>query len=141
MKFIKDYINSVKKKPMFYVLLFCGILIFCLLLNSYNKLKIEINSIEDINSNELSVFVQDGCIHCKQAEEFLNNNKFDNISVVFYNLKDESSLNYLFKQVARLNIPQDNLGTPILVLDNKYIIGFGEAEKALLIEMINEKKN
>ena len=141
MKFIKDYINNVKHKPMFYFLVFCGVVIFSLLLNSYHKIKIEIDSIDDINTNELSVFVQDGCIHCKQAEEFLNDNKFDNISVVFYNLKDEYSLNYLFKQVARLDIPQDNLGTPILIFNDEYIIGFGEAQKALLIEAINEKKN
>lgn len=141
MKFIKDYINNVKHKPMFYFLVFCGVVIFSLLLNSCHKIKIEIDSIDDINTNELSVFVQDGCIHCKQAEEFLNDNKFDNISVVFYNLKDEYSLNYLFKQVARLDIPQDNLGTPILIFNDEYIIGFGEAQKALLIEAINEKKN
>ena len=93
-------------------------------------------NVESIHKNELSIFVQDGCIHCQRAEEFFNNNKFDNINVVYYNLKDRDSLAFLFKNITRLNIPQSELGTPIFVLDNNYIIGFSEESKNALLNLI-----
>lgn len=141
MNFIDKQVENIKKKPLLYIAIAFAVLLFFVLLNSQYNSRINIDSNKDIDKNELSVFVQDGCIHCEHAENFLNNNKFDNIKVVFYNLKDNASLNYLFKQVSRLNIPKENLGTPILVFGDKYIIGFGEPEKTMLIEMINEKKN
>ena len=97
-------------------------------------------NVENIHKNELSIFVQDGCIHCQHAEEFFNNNKFDNINVVYYNLKDRDSLAFLFKNITRLNIPQSELGTPIFVLDNNYIIGFSEESKNALLNIIKKKK-
>ena len=93
-------------------------------------------NVESIHKNELSIFVQDGCIHCQRAEEFFNNNKFDNINVVYYNLKDRDSVAFLFKNITRLNIPQSELGTPIFVLDNNYIIGFSEESKNALLNLI-----
>ena len=141
MNFIDKQVEKIKKKPLLYIAITFAILLFFIFLNSKYNSKININSNQDVDKNELSVFIQDGCIYCEHAENFLKNNKFDNIKVVFYNLKDNTSLNYLFKQISRLNIPKDNLGTPIFVLDDKYIIGFGEPEKAMLIEIINEKKN
>lgn len=138
MKYINDQIKNIKEKPLLYISL---IIIFCIFLNfKYtSKFKVDLNN--NINKNELLVFIQDGCVHCEHAENFLNNNKFDNIEVKYYNLKDKNSLNLLFKQISRLNIPKENLGTPIFVIDDKYIIGFGEEEKEMLINIINEKKN
>ena len=78
---------------------------------------------------------------CNYEISFLNNNKFDNINVVYYNLKYNNSVNLLLKEISRLNIPKENLGTPIFVIGDKYIIGFGEEKKQELIDQINEKKN
>lgn len=141
MSFIDKQVENIKKKPLLYICIACCFILFLLFLKSQYTSKIKLNSASDIKNNELSVFVQDGCIHCEHAENFLNNNKFENINIVFYNLEDNDSLNFLFKQVSRLNIPRDQLGTPIIVFGDKYIIGFGEAEKSRLIEIINEKKN
>lgn len=139
MKFIDDQIKNIKNKPLLYISIFLAIIAFFALV----KFKSNSKNAESLsnNSNELSVFVQDGCIHCEHAEEFLNNNKFDNINIVYYNLKDNDSVNLLLKEISRLNIPRENLGTPIFVIGNKYIIGFGEEEKQELIDQINEKKN
>ncbi len=93
-------------------------------------------------NSELMVFVQDGCLHCQHAEEFLalNGDKYKDVDIVFYNLKNRVSQVLLFKNIARLNIPQDGLGTPIFIMGDEYIIGFGENEKNSLIQLLNEKK-
>lgn len=139
MKFIDNQIKNIKNKPLLYISIFLAIIAFFALV----KFKSNSKNAESLsnNSNELSVFIQDGCIHCEHAEEFLNNNKFDNINVVYYNLKYNNSVNLLLKEISRLNIPKENLGTPIFVIGDKYIIGFGEEKKQELIDQINEKKN
>lgn len=141
MKFIDNQIKNIKEKPLLYISLIIVFFAFFAFLKFKNNPKFKVDLNNDIDKNELLVFVQDGCIHCEHAEDFLNNNKFDNIEINYYNLKDSNSVNLLFKQISRLNIPKENLGTPIFVIDDKYIIGFGEKEKEMLIDVINEKKN
>lgn len=99
----------------------------------------EINSVIPYK-NQLIVFVQDGCIHCSHAEEFLNKNKFKDVVVVFHNLKEPKSMNLLFESIERLAIPQENLGTPIFIFNDNYIIGFSQEQENHLTQMIKEKK-
>lgn len=89
---------------------------------------------------ELSVFVQDGCYYCEQAEHFLNVNKFKNVNVVYYNLKDRESQIALSRNAAKFKIPQDKLGTPIFFIGDNYIIGFGKDQEEKLLNLINENK-
>jgi len=94
------------------------------------------------NGDQLMVFVQDGCLHCNHAEEFLKANaeKYKDVNIVFYNLKDGKAQTLCYKNILRLNIPQKNLGTPIFIKGDEYIIGFGEKEKSNLERLLSEKK-
>lgn len=140
--FMMKFIEKIKLEPFKYIILIVTILLFFALTfkeGLFSKARID-EKLSDINQNELLVFVQDGCPHCAHAEEFLNNNNFDGVDVVYHNLKDSSSLDLLFQYVNKLNIPQANLGTPVFIFNNEYIVGFGEEEKNNLINLLTNKK-
>lgn len=136
--------TKIKSEPLKYIASFIVVLMFCSMFFIRNNLKNRATASERVKStsNELMVFVQDGCPHCEHAEQFLsgNNEKSDDVEVVIYNLKDRESLALLFKNISRLNIPQDGLGTPIFIMGDEYIIGFGEDEKSILKQLLMGKK-
>lgn len=138
-----NFLNNLKKNNftkiiylvLVIVLFFVLFFIKSSIINKQQKIKNE-------SYDELMVFVQDGCIHCLHAEDFLKNNidLYKNIKVSYYNLKDSSSQVKLFRNISRLHIPHDNIGTPIFIMNNYYIIGFGEEQKSDLIQLLSEKK-
>lgn len=143
MNFLINLKNKVKREPIKFgiVIILFLLLVGILFRNSFSYKTINPNKIvKNIAVKELSIFVQDGCIHCMNAEDFFNNNKFDNVRVVFYNLKDKNSSALFFKTITKFNIPQKNLGTPVFIFDDNYIVGFGEEQKNNLIKIIKESK-
>lgn len=143
MIFLENLKAKIRTKYFNYSLLLILIITFVFLFFLKNNIRKTKNSeLNKTTNNELMIFVQDGCIHCKHAEEFLSVNidKYKNINFIFYNLKNRESQVLLFKNISKLNIPKENIGTPIFIMDNKYIIGFGEKEKSNLIRLLNEKK-
>ncbi|MDD2840375.1 MAG: hypothetical protein PHY80_04620 [Rickettsiales bacterium] len=135
-------IEKIKLEPFKYSTLAIAILLFFIVLFNeglLNNAKID-EKVSDINQNELLVFIQDGCIHCAHAEDYLNNNTFDGVKVIYHNLKDKTSMGLLFQYIAKLHIPQQGLGTPIFVFNDNYIVGFAEEEKNNLIKLLNNQK-
>ena len=135
-------IEKIKSEPFKYSTLVVAILLFFTILFNeglLNNAKID-DKVSDVNQNELLVFVQDGCIHCRHAEDFLENNTFDGIKVVYHNLKDQKSMGTLFQYIAKLHISEKGLGTPIFIFNDNYIVGFSEKEKENLIRLLNDKK-
>jgi len=131
--------DRIKKEPVkFSVLVILFFMVIAILFRGISSYKNVESKNKSLNVKELTVFVQDGCIHCMNAEDFFNLNKFDNINVVYYNLKDDKSMVLFLKTIAKLGIPQDNLGTPIFVFGNNYVVGFGEKQKEDLVNMIKE---
>ncbi len=143
MTFFANLKTKIKTEPFKYIILLLALLMFISLFFVKNNIRKTDNSRSDQQpSNELMVFVQDGCLHCEHAEEFLaiNAGKYKDINVVFYNLKNRDAQVLLFKNISRLDIPQDGLGTPIFIMGDEYIVGFGENEKSNLIQLLKEKK-
>ena len=62
MKFIDNQIKNIKNKPLLYISIFLDIIAFFVFVK-FKKKKKNAESLSN-NSNELSVFIQDGCIHC-----------------------------------------------------------------------------
>ena len=143
MNFLNNIKEDIKTKPLKYQILAILIILFIGLLFTKPIIIDNKNSLKNQDTeNELMVFIQDGCLHCLHAEQFLNSNKnkFKNIHITYYNLKDSSSQVKLFRNISRLRIPQQGLGTPIFVINDNYIIGFGEQQKSNLVQLLNEKK-
>ena len=130
--------EKIKNEPFKYLSLFIVFLLFIIISAKeglFHQVKIDKN-LENINKDNLLVFVQDGCPHCAHAEDFLNNANIESVNVVYHNLKNKNSLALLFQNITRLNIPKDQLGTPIFIFNDKYIIGFGEEKKAQILDLI-----
>ena len=130
--------ERIKNEPFKYLSLFIAFLLFIIISAKeglFHQVKIDKN-LENINKDNLLVFVQDGCPHCAHAEDFLNNANIESVNVVYHNLKNKNSLALLFQNITRLNIPKDQLGTPIFIFNDKYIIGFGEEKKAQILDLI-----
>lgn len=130
--------EKIKNEPFKYLSLFIAFLLFIIISAKeglFHQVKIDKN-LENINKDNLLVFVQDGCPHCAHAEDFLNNANIESVNVVYHNLKNKNSLALLFQNITRLNIPKDQLGTPIFIFNDKYIIGFGEEKKAQILDLI-----
>lgn len=135
-------IEKIKSEPFKYSALAVAILLFFTILFNeglLNNAKID-EKVSNINQNELLVFIQDGCIHCKHAEDFLANSTFDGIKVVYHNLKDQTSMGLLFQYITKLHISEKGLGTPIFVFNDNYIVGFGEEQKDSLTKLLNNEK-
>ena len=130
--------EKIKNESFKYLSLFIVFLLFIIISAKeglFHQVKIDKN-LENINKDNLLVFVQDGCPHCAHAEDFLNNANIESVNVVYHNLKNKNSLALLFQNITRLNIPKDQLGTPIFIFNDKYIIGFGEEKKAQILDLI-----
>lgn len=133
--------EKIKNEPFKYLSLFIVFLLFIIISAKeglFHQVKIDKN-LDEINKNDLLVFVQDGCPHCAHAEDFLNNTNIESVNIVYHNLKNKNSLALLFQNITRLNIPKDQLGTPIFIFNDKYIIGFGEEEKAQILDLISNE--
>lgn len=133
--------EKIKNEPFKYISIFVVFLLFIIISAKeglFHQVKIDKN-LENINKDDLLVFVQDGCPHCAHAEDFLNNTNIESVNIVYHNLKNKNSLALLFQNIARLNIPKDRLGTPIFIFNDKYIIGFGEEEKAQILDLISNE--
>ncbi len=142
MKFLNKLKKKAKDKQLKYITLLLIVATFLTLIFIKPAMTTD-NAFENVEGREeLMVFVQDNCHFCQQAENFLIDNKedFKDVNVVFYNLKNNSSQVKLFKNISRLNISQNGLGTPIFILGDDYIVGFGETQKSNLINLLNEKK-
>lgn len=136
-------INRIKNQPVKFIvsLLIVVAIVYLFFIKDVGNGKYK-NGVENkaVQPVELSVFVQDGCYYCEQAEHFLNVNKFKNVNVVYYNLKDKESQIALSRNIAKYKIPQNKLGTPVFFIGDNYIIGFGKTEQEKLVNLINENK-
>ena len=97
-------------------------------------------NIKSRKDNNILIFVQDGCIHCIHAEEFIKNNQdlLKNHNINILNLKEEKNYNLLIKYVKKFNLDTGKIGTPTIFYRDKYIVGWGEKNKNDFIEMIRD---
>ncbi|MDR0423574.1 MAG: hypothetical protein LBH46_03200 [Rickettsiales bacterium] len=107
-----------------------GLIAVCLVVSfSFIFKKRFVSDVVAVNDNkvELSVFVQDGCHYCIEAEKWLKTNPFDGkVNVVYYNLGNRDNVKVLLNHAKRLKIDRSDIGTPIFVIKNNYVIGFSD---------------
>ncbi len=93
---------------------------------------------------EVTVFVRDGCQHCKDEEAFLSklDEERDDITLTFLRLEDSDGRKMWDDFTARLGISKV---TPITVVGTRYLIGFDKPETTgkeivVLIERAKSEK-
>lgn len=80
---------------------------------------------EEKGKTGIAVFVREGCVHCKDEEEFLNrlSNELTTISPKFYRLENPDDRRLWEDLTFRLNTAKV---TPITVIGDTYLIGFND---------------
>ncbi|MDR3290337.1 MAG: hypothetical protein LBT02_03590 [Rickettsiales bacterium] len=129
----------MEKKNIFKIaiLLVCFLAFSCFAFKSHFRNE----EVKGGNGNiELSVFVQEGCPHCMFAEQWLNTNPFNGaVNVVYYDIrKEQKNVDLLLKKVKEFGIPEDRVGTPVFVIGKDYVLGFSDALKVSVQDLVNK---
>jgi glutaredoxin len=142
-----NFLATLKQEKFKYCLIVILLGVFLVLFpRSLSIDKINLDKNLKIESNVFYVFVQQYCSHCDKVKDFLNKieNNYPDIKFEYHDLANSESRVLLFQFVAQLNIDMKNLGTPLIVSGDKYIIGFDNAQsqgleiKALLTKRHSE---
>ena len=84
------------------------------------------------------VFYAPGCPHCRKELTFLNGIKPDypELHLVTHNINLDEELDLMVRFMQDHGLPTDRIGTPLLFIGDKHLLGFHEAETTgALIEM------
>lgn len=132
--------NKIKTQPFNFAVVLCLLILFAIL--AFRETNSPAPKTNKLNTSQLMVFVQDGCPRCAEAEKFLDSIKSDypNVKFKFYNLKKNKSVNLLIQNANKFKIPYDQLGTPIFVASDKYILGFDDENTEDVVELISNMK-
>ncbi|MDR2526998.1 MAG: hypothetical protein LBC92_03940 [Rickettsiales bacterium] len=119
----------------------CIIIVCALIFSFFAFEKHFVNSsTADDGRRKLHVFVQDGCVYCLKAEEWLKTDPFKGkINVTFYNLKDKMSSNFLNRLLVELDY-KGQIGTPIFIIEDRFIMGWDEKMKDELKSILEFEK-
>jgi glutaredoxin len=130
--------NLKKKYVRIIIIIACFLVLYLTVLKRHF-----VNNVVAVDNNkvELSVFVQDGCPHCINAESWLNSNPFnDAVNIIYYNLKDKKNVRILLEHAKRLGVDRDSIGTPVFIIVDDYVIGFSDESIQKIIELVEKYK-
>ena len=94
---------------------------------------------ETITPNTLIVFSKNGCPHCHDALSFINTSvreQFPNLPVRVLDVDDETNLAALFAVAKDRKLNLNHLGTPILILNGRTIVGWSSSSEKKLLSAI-----
>lgn len=83
---------------------------------------------EKQSTNRIYVFYQPGCIHCEHAMDYMNR-YYKNYDIKSMNIREDNNMDYLLRYARKYRISQQNLGTPLIVMGENYIMGWGEQQQ------------
>jgi len=75
-------------------------------------------------NNSIYVFSQVGCGHCEDARNYMRR-YYSNYDIKELNIHKGGNMQYLLKYAQKYRIPQQSLGTPLIVMGNNYVMGWG----------------
>ena len=94
-------------------------LVFTIMLSGCNEKK---------TTNRIYVFYQPGCGHCEHAHNYLRR-YYRNYDIKELNIREGNNMGYLLRFAKKYRIPEQSLGTPLIVMGNHYIMGWGEEQQ------------
>lgn len=75
-------------------------------------------------NNSIYVFSQVGCGHCEDARSYMRR-YYSNYDIKELNIHKGGNMQYLLRYAQKYKIPQQSLGTPLIVMGNNYVMGWG----------------
>ena len=82
---------------------------------------------EKVNINRIYVFSQPGCSHCISASAYLSR-YYKNYDIKEINIREGANMNYMLRYAKKFKINQQLLGTPFIIMGDKYIMGWGQKQ-------------
>lgn len=103
---------------------------------------LEITHAQSNTSNvvQIHVFEREDCKHCKDAKNFFSDliSSRNDIEIIYYDIAEENNRNLFDALAAHEQLPQ---ATPLMLIGNRVIQGFGDAETTgVLIKNILTKQ-
>lgn len=95
---------------------------------------------ENSAKNEIYVFSQPGCGHCINAHDYMER-YYKDYNIKEINIREGSNMNNLVKYARKFKISQNSLGTPFIVIGDKYIMGWGNEQVKEFNRLAKEFKN
>lgn len=79
---------------------------------------------EEINTNRIYVFSQPGCGHCENAHIYMER-YYQGYDIKELNIREGNNMDYMLRYARKFNIPQQTLGTPLIIMGDRYVMGWG----------------
>lgn len=86
-----------------------------------------ISSCKEDSSNTIYVFSQPGCGHCINAHNYMQR-YYKNYDIKEINIHEGNNMNKLYSYAKKHKIPNQKLGTPLIIMGNEYILGWGNEQ-------------
>ena len=104
-------------------------------------------ALDSIPANSLVIFTKTGCYHCHDALTFINDSvrkKYPNLQIANLDVDRDNNLARLLAVAKHYRIPNNKLGTPVLLYNGQILIGWQVSYENKLLTMIqsaNAKKD
>ncbi|MBR2273396.1 MAG: hypothetical protein IJ864_00975 [Alphaproteobacteria bacterium] len=79
-------------------------------------------------NNRIYVFSQPGCGHCVHARDYMRR-YYRNYDIRELNIREGKNMGYLLHFARKYKIPEQTLGTPLIVMGENYVMGWGEEQQ------------
>ena len=109
------------------ILVLLGCVGVILLWGFWNKVPANVDEV--ILPHEIYDFVQKGCPHCLAAEEYLKET-YPNLTVQYKDIANSQNRKLFFVCGAKFGLNKVTMGTPLICMGDKYILGWNVAEQA-----------
>ena len=80
------------------------------------------------NTNRIYVFSQPGCVHCVNAKDYMNR-YYKGYDIKDMNIREGNNMGYMLRYARKYKIPEQTLGTPLIIMGDNYIMGWGTEQQ------------
>ncbi|MDY6407948.1 MAG: hypothetical protein SPL08_04545 [Pseudomonadota bacterium] len=96
-------------------------------------------ALDSIPQNTLVVFTKTGCYHCHDAMAFIDGTvkkQYPTLPVLNWDVDHDNHLTQLLSVAKHYRIPNDRLGTPVLLYNGQILIGWSPSYEQKLLGML-----
>lgn len=123
----KNFIKKVKDNKFNTFIAIVLIAIFFIKVTNQNSFNIDNDVINGEDS--IIIFVQPSCHLCNELKEYIKTLEKDKYNFAIYDITQKKYSDLMFKYTAINKVPLNQLGTPLIITNNDYQIGFSNTEE------------
>ena len=79
-------------------------------------------------TNRIYVFSQPGCSHCEHAKNYMDR-YYKGYDIKDMNIREGNNMGYMLRYARKYKIPEQTLGTPLIIMGDNYIMGWGDDQQ------------